>query len=91
MATSRDLLECLQQGSALDFHVQTFGKGEDLSIPPSESAFGPEAERPLVVEERSIADEVDGSRSRHLGATWGLLSSNPSKGAIRHADYHRGP
>jgi uncharacterized protein YjiS (DUF1127 family) len=37
------------------------------------------------------ADEVDGSRSRHLSATVGLLSGNPSKGAIRHADYHRGP
>jgi len=36
-------------------------------------------------------DEVDGSRSRHLSAKVGLLSGNPSKGAIRHADCHLGP
>ena len=40
---------------------------------------------------RRKADEVDGSRSRHHSATVGLLSGNPSQGAIRHADYHRGP
>ena len=34
----------------------------------------------------SIADEVDGSRSRHLGAKMGCCQANPSKGAIRHGD-----
>ena len=29
-------------------------------------------------------DEVDGSRSRHLGAKMGCRQANPSKGAIRH-------
>lgn len=40
---------------------------------------------------RPKADEVDGSRSRHLSAKVGLLSGKPSKGSIRYADYHRGP
>jgi hypothetical protein len=30
------------------------------------------------------ADEVDGSRSRHLSAKIGCCHANPSKGAIRH-------
>jgi hypothetical protein len=40
---------------------------------------------------RPIADEVDGSRSRHRSATVGWLSGNPSDGAIHHADYHSRP
>ena len=37
------------------------------------------------------ADEVDGSRSRHLGAKMGCCHANPSRGAIRHGDYHDRP
>jgi hypothetical protein len=37
------------------------------------------------------ADEVDGSRSRHLSAKLGRCQANPSKGAIRHANYHHRP
>ena len=32
------------------------------------------------------ADEVDGSRSRHLGAKMGCCHASPSKGATRHGD-----
>jgi hypothetical protein len=31
-------------------------------------------------------DEVDGSRSRHLGANMGCCHANPSKGATRYGD-----
>ncbi|WP_246811567.1 hypothetical protein [Mesorhizobium silamurunense] len=55
------------------------GKARGGRCPADISAYG------------AKADEVDGSRSRHHSATVGLLSGNPSKGAIRHADYHRGP
>ncbi len=37
------------------------------------------------------ADEVDGSRSRHLSAKMGCCQANPSNGALHHGDYHSRP
>ena len=37
------------------------------------------------------ADEVDGSRSRHLSAKLGCCQANPSKKAIHHGDYDNRP
>jgi HlyD family secretion protein len=51
----------------------------------------PQIDGVLATYMSSLADEVDGSRSRHHGAKVSLPSGNPSQGAIRHADYHRGP
>ena len=48
-------------------------------------------ERPLLSIREPEADEVDGSRLRHLRAKMGCCQANPSKGAIRHGDYHDRP
>jgi hypothetical protein len=60
--------------------------------PPSDDSQQPGVEEIAAetTKPSSKTDEVDGSRSRHLSAKVGLLSGNPSKGAIRHADYHCG-
>ena len=47
-----------------------------------------QGETDWVYVEVTQADEVDGSRSRHLSAKLGCCQANPSKGAIRHGSYH---
>ena len=54
---------------------------------PTNVRFPPWSDIPPKVRVRPIADGVDGSRSRHLGAKVWLLSERPrAKGAIRDGD-----